>query len=110
GRLPALAWTMGYMRRFARSITSRAKKNMQAWAQRHEPDASLQSPGVFGTMTLLRARSSPLVGIMMMSKPEPGPTQPSLLLRIRDASVEESWRTFVSIYAALIYRSCRRRG
>ena len=46
----------------------------------------------------------------MMSEPEPGPTHPSLLLRIRDASDEESWRTFVSIYAPLIYRSCRRRG
>jgi RNA polymerase sigma-70 factor (ECF subfamily) len=46
----------------------------------------------------------------MMSEPESGPTQPSLLLRIRDASDEESWRTFVSIYAPLIYRSCRRRG
>jgi len=45
-----------------------------------------------------------------MTEPEPGPTQPSLLLRIRDASDEESWRTFVSIYAPLIYRSCRRRG
>ncbi len=41
---------------------------------------------------------------------EPGPTQPSLLLRIRNASDVESWRTFVSIYAPLIYRSCRRRG
>jgi len=50
------------------------------------------------------------VGIMIMSKPEPGPTQPSLLLRIRDASDAESWRTFVSIYAPLIYRSCRRQG
>ena len=46
----------------------------------------------------------------MMSEPDPGPTQPSLLLRIRDASDAESWRTFVSIYAPLIYRSCRRRG
>ncbi len=45
-----------------------------------------------------------------MTEPEPGPTQPSLLLRIRDASDVESWRTFVSIYAPLIYRSCRRRG
>jgi RNA polymerase sigma-70 factor (ECF subfamily) len=50
------------------------------------------------------------MGTMMMSEPEPGPTQPSLLLRIRDASDAESWRTFVSIYAPLIYRSCRRRG
>jgi RNA polymerase sigma factor (sigma-70 family) len=46
----------------------------------------------------------------MMKEPEPGPTQPSLLLRIRDAADEESWRTFVSIYAPLIYRFCRRRG
>ena len=82
---------------------------MQAWAQQHEPDASLKLPGDFGTMTSLRARSSPLMGIMMMSEPELGPTQPSSLLRIRDASDAESWRTFVSIYAPLIYRSCRRR-
>ncbi|MFI5460593.1 MAG: RNA polymerase sigma factor [Isosphaerales bacterium] len=45
-----------------------------------------------------------------MAEPEPGPTQPSLLLRIRDASDVESWQTFVSVYAPLIYRSCRRRG
>jgi RNA polymerase sigma factor (sigma-70 family) len=46
----------------------------------------------------------------MMAEPEPGLTQPSLLLRIRDASDAESWQTFVSVYAPLIYRSCRRRG
>ncbi len=46
----------------------------------------------------------------MMSDQEPGPTQPSLLLRIRDPSDAESWQAFVSIYAPLIYRSCRRRG
>jgi RNA polymerase sigma-70 factor (ECF subfamily) len=45
-----------------------------------------------------------------MAEPEPGLTQPSLLLRIRDASDMQSWQTFVSIYAPLIYRSCRRRG
>jgi RNA polymerase sigma factor (sigma-70 family) len=61
-------------------------------------------------MKMLRARSSRLMGMRMMCEPETGPTQPSLLLRIRDASDEESWRTFVSIYAPLIYRSCRRRG
>jgi RNA polymerase sigma-70 factor (ECF subfamily) len=46
----------------------------------------------------------------MMAEQEPGLTQPSLLLRIRDASDAESWQTFVSVYAPLIYRSCRRRG
>jgi RNA polymerase sigma-70 factor (ECF subfamily) len=46
----------------------------------------------------------------MMAEPEPGLTQPSLLLRIRDASDVQSWQTFVSVYAPLIYRSCRRRG
>ena len=110
GRLPAAAWAVGYMRGFARSITSRAKKNMQALVQRHEPDTSLRFLNVFGKMTSLRARSSLLMGIMMMREPELGPTQPSLLLRFRDASDAESWRTFVSVYAPLIYRSCRRRG
>ncbi len=83
---------------------------MQASTQQDKLDASLQLTGVFGKMTLLRASSSLLMGIKMTSQPEPGPTHPSLLLRIRDASDEESWRTFVSIYAPLIYRSCRRRG
>jgi RNA polymerase sigma-70 factor (ECF subfamily) len=50
------------------------------------------------------------MGIVIMAEPEPGLTQPSLLLRIRDASDAESWQTFVAVYAPLIYRSCRRRG
>jgi RNA polymerase sigma factor (sigma-70 family) len=86
------------------------KKFVQASTEQDELDASLQLTGVFAKMTSLRARSSLLMGIKMTSEPEPGPTHPSLLLRIRDASDEESWRTFVSIYAPLIYRSCRRRG
>jgi RNA polymerase sigma-70 factor (ECF subfamily) len=45
-----------------------------------------------------------------MAELEPGLTQPSLLLRIRDAADVESWQNFVSVYAPLIYRSCRRRG
>jgi len=85
-------------------------RNFQDSTQQDEPDASLQQRGVFGRMTSLRARSSPRTGIRLMSEPEGGPTQPSLLLHIRDASDEESWRTFVSIDAPLIYRSCRRRG
>lgn len=34
-------------------------------------------------------------------------TVPSLLVRIRDPMDEESWRTFVSLYAPLIYRFSR---
>ena len=86
------------------------KKPMQTLTERHETDASLHLPGVFGKMKKLRERPSRLMGMRMMCEPETGPTQPSLLLRIRDASDEESWQTFVSIYAPLIYRSCRRRG
>ena len=37
-------------------------------------------------------------------------TRPSLLMRIRDRNDEESWRTFVMIYAPLIYRYCCRHG
>jgi RNA polymerase sigma factor (sigma-70 family) len=37
-------------------------------------------------------------------------TQPSLLVRIRDPRDSESWKTFVDIYAPLIYRFCRRQG
>jgi RNA polymerase sigma-70 factor (ECF subfamily) len=33
-----------------------------------------------------------------------------LLLRIRDVRDVESWRTFVDVYAPLIYRYCRLRG
>lgn len=37
-------------------------------------------------------------------------TRPSLLLRLRDPRDTASWRTFVEIYAPLIYRYCRGRG
>lgn len=37
-------------------------------------------------------------------------TRPSLLVRLRDAGDGDSWRTFVDIYAPLIYRWCRRHG
>jgi RNA polymerase sigma-70 factor (ECF subfamily) len=37
-------------------------------------------------------------------------TRPSLLVRLRDARDEESWRTFVDTYGPLLYRWCRRRG
>jgi RNA polymerase sigma-70 factor (ECF subfamily) len=37
-------------------------------------------------------------------------TRPSLLVRIRDAQDDQSWRTFVELYAPLIYRYCRLRG
>jgi RNA polymerase sigma-70 factor (ECF subfamily) len=37
-------------------------------------------------------------------------TRPSLLMRIRDRNDQESWRTFVMIYAPLVYRYCCRHG
>jgi RNA polymerase sigma factor (sigma-70 family) len=37
-------------------------------------------------------------------------TRASLLIRIRDAGDAESWRTFVTIYAPLVYRYACRRG
>jgi RNA polymerase sigma-70 factor (ECF subfamily) len=37
-------------------------------------------------------------------------TRPSLLVRVRDAGDDDAWRTFVDIYAPLVYRFCRRRG
>jgi RNA polymerase sigma-70 factor (ECF subfamily) len=37
-------------------------------------------------------------------------TRPSLLLRVRDARDADAWRTFVSIYAPLVYRYCCRHG
>ncbi len=37
-------------------------------------------------------------------------TRPSLLLRIRDGGDGDSWRTFVTIYAPVVYRYARRRG
>ncbi len=35
-------------------------------------------------------------------------TRPSLLLRIRDVGDADSWRTFVTIYAPLVYQYARR--
>jgi RNA polymerase sigma factor (sigma-70 family) len=37
-------------------------------------------------------------------------TRPSLLIRIRDGGDAESWRTFVTIYAPVVYRYACRRG
>ena len=37
-------------------------------------------------------------------------TRPSLLVRIRDACDADAWRTFVTIYAPVVYRYARRRG
>jgi RNA polymerase sigma factor (sigma-70 family) len=37
-------------------------------------------------------------------------TRPSLLLRIRDVGDADAWRTFVTIYAPLVYQYARRRG
>ncbi|MFI5456237.1 MAG: RNA polymerase sigma factor [Isosphaerales bacterium] len=37
-------------------------------------------------------------------------TRPSLLLRIRDVCDAEAWRTFVTIYAPLVYQHALRRG
>jgi RNA polymerase sigma-70 factor (ECF subfamily) len=37
-------------------------------------------------------------------------TRPSLLVRIRDANDDGSWREFVDTYTPLVYRYCRRKG
>jgi RNA polymerase sigma factor (sigma-70 family) len=37
-------------------------------------------------------------------------TKPSLLVRLRDPLDAEAWRTFVALYAPLVYRYGRRRG
>jgi RNA polymerase sigma-70 factor (ECF subfamily) len=37
-------------------------------------------------------------------------TKPSLLIRVRDPLDAEAWRTFVTLYAPLVYRFGRRRG
>jgi RNA polymerase sigma factor (sigma-70 family) len=37
-------------------------------------------------------------------------TQPSLLIRLRDASDEQAWAQFVDLYAPLVYGYARRRG
>lgn len=37
-------------------------------------------------------------------------TKPSLLIRLRDPLDAEAWRTFVGLYAPLVYRYARRRG
>ncbi len=37
-------------------------------------------------------------------------THPSLLVRVRDSGNDDAWRTFVDIYAPLVYRFVRRRG
>ncbi|MDA0666364.1 MAG: hypothetical protein O3A95_09370 [Planctomycetota bacterium] len=39
-----------------------------------------------------------------------GPTRPSLLLRLRDASDEKAWNEFDDTYRGLILGYCRRRG
>ena len=46
----------------------------------------------------------------MTGSPESSDTRPSLLIRIRDARDDESWRAFVEIYAPLVYRFARRKG
>ena len=38
------------------------------------------------------------------------PTQPSLLIRIRDAGDTEAWQRFVKLYAPLVYGFARKRG
>ncbi len=37
-------------------------------------------------------------------------TKPSLLVRLRDPLDAEAWRTFVGLYAPLVYRYGRRRA
>jgi RNA polymerase sigma-70 factor (ECF subfamily) len=41
---------------------------------------------------------------------DPPTTQPSLLVRVRDAGDQAAWRQFVELYAPLVYRCARRRG
>ena len=38
------------------------------------------------------------------------PTQPTLLVRIRDSRDHEAWNRFVDLYAPLVYRFLRKRG
>jgi RNA polymerase sigma factor (sigma-70 family) len=38
------------------------------------------------------------------------PTEPSLLIRIRDAGDAEAWQRFVKLYAPLVYGFARKRG
>lgn len=38
------------------------------------------------------------------------PTQPTLLVRIRDAQDQEAWERFVDLYAPLVYGFLRKRG
>ena len=40
----------------------------------------------------------------------PPPTQPTLLVRIRDAHDQEAWGRFVDLYAPLVYGFLRKRG
>jgi RNA polymerase sigma factor (sigma-70 family) len=42
--------------------------------------------------------------------PQPPTTQPSLLVRLRDAQDERAWGQFVDLYAPLVYDYARRRG
>jgi RNA polymerase sigma-70 factor (ECF subfamily) len=37
-------------------------------------------------------------------------TRPSLLVRVRNASDADAWRTFVAVYAPVVYRYARRQG
>jgi RNA polymerase sigma-70 factor (ECF subfamily) len=46
----------------------------------------------------------------MEDTPSDSGTRPSLLVRLRDLTDVESWQTFVTTYAPLIYGYCRRRG
>jgi RNA polymerase sigma-70 factor (ECF subfamily) len=46
----------------------------------------------------------------MEDTPSDSGTRPSLLVRLRDLTDAESWQTFVTTYAPLIYAYCRRRG
>jgi RNA polymerase sigma factor (sigma-70 family) len=46
----------------------------------------------------------------MSKQLDPNQTRPSLLLRVRDVGDIEAWRTFVNIYAPVIYRFSKRHG
>ena len=42
--------------------------------------------------------------------PHVPPTQPSLLVRLKDAHDREAWERFVDLYAPLVYAFVRKRG
>jgi RNA polymerase sigma-70 factor, ECF subfamily len=48
--------------------------------------------------------------LLMVDDPTSPTTRVSLLVRLRDPADDEAWRTFVDVYAPLVYSYCRRKG